>query len=89
MASGIFSISRSALLAHQQVLQTIGQNIANAETPGYSRQEAVLSANNPVRLSYGMVGTGVHVGAVIRKRDIMLDEGYRQASGQSGEAAGR
>lgn len=87
MASGLFSISRSALLAHQQVLQTIGQNIANAETPGYSRQEAVLSANNPVRLSYGMVGTGVHVGAIIRKRDIMLDEGYRQASGQSGEAA--
>jgi len=86
MASGLFSISRSALLAHQQVLQTIGQNIANAETPGYSRQEAVLSANNPVRMSYGMVGTGVHVGAIIRKRDIMLDEGYRQASGQSGEA---
>ena len=56
MASGLFSISRSALLAHQQVLQTIGQNIANAETPGYSRQEAVLSANAPVRMSYGMVG---------------------------------
>ena len=86
MPSGLLSISRSALLAHQQVLTTIGQNIANAETPGYSRQEAVLSANNPVRLSYGMVGTGVHVGTVIRKRDIMLDEGFRQASGQSGEA---
>ena len=86
MASGLFSISRSALLAHQQVLQTIGQNIANAETPGYSRQESVLSANNPNRMSYGMVGTGVSVTAIVRKREVMLDEGYRQASGQAAEA---
>ncbi|MEP6836176.1 MAG: flagellar hook-associated protein FlgK [Gemmatimonas sp.] len=86
MASGLFSISRSALLAHQQVLQTIGQNIANAETPGYSRQESVLSANTPVRMSYGMVGTGVSVTAIVRKREIFLDEGFRQASGQAGEA---
>ena len=89
MASGLFSISRSALLAHQQVLQTIGQNIANAETPGYSRQESVLSANNPNRMSYGMVGTGVSVTAIVRKREVMLDEGYRQASGQAAEAVRR
>ncbi|MEO7362832.1 MAG: flagellar hook-associated protein FlgK [Gemmatimonadaceae bacterium] len=86
MASGLFSISRSALIAHQQVMATIGQNIANAETPGYSRQEAVLSPNMPVRMSYGMVGTGVHVETIIRKRDVLLDEGFRQASGQAGEA---
>lgn len=86
MASGIFSIARSALLTHQQVLSTIGQNVANAETPGYSRQEAVLNANTPVRMSYGMVGTGVHVENIIRKRDVLLDEGFRQASGQAGEA---
>jgi flagellar hook-associated protein 1 FlgK len=87
MSSGIFSIARSALLAHQQSLSTIGQNIANAETPGYSRQEAVLIANTPVRMGYGMVGTGVNVESIIRKRDVLLDEGFRQASGQAGEAA--
>lgn len=86
MSSGIFSISRSALLTYQTALQTIGQNVANAETPGYSRQEAILSANTPVRMPYGMVGTGVHVSAIIRKRDVMLDEGFRQASSQAGEA---
>ena len=53
--SGLFSIARSALLTHQTALQTISHNIANAETPGYSRQEAVLAANTPVRLSYGNV----------------------------------
>ncbi|MBC8085703.1 MAG: flagellar hook-associated protein FlgK [Phycisphaerae bacterium] len=86
MASGLFGISRSALLTHQQVLQTVAHNIANADTPGYSRQEAVLSANQPTRMSYGMVGTGVHVQTIVRKRDILLDDGYRSASGQSGEA---
>ena len=86
MPSGLFGIARSALLTHQQVLQTVAHNIANAETPGYSRQEAVLSSNMPTRLSYGLVGTGVQVQTIVRKRDILLDEGFRSASGQSGEA---
>jgi len=86
MSTGLFSIARSALLTHQTALQTISQNIANAQTPGYSRQEAVLEANTPVRLSYGNVGTGVHVENIIRKRDILLDDGYRTAEGQAGEA---
>lgn len=86
MSTGLFSIARSALLTHQTALQTISQNIANAETPGYSRQEAVLVANTPVRMSYGNVGTGVHVETIIRKRDILLDDSYRAAEGQAGEA---
>lgn len=89
MASGLFSISRSALLAHQQTLQTIGHNIANAETPGYSRQEAVLNATTPTRMSYGMVGTGVRVETIVRKRDVLLDEGFRTASGKAGESTVR
>jgi flagellar hook-associated protein 1 FlgK len=89
MSYGLFGIARSALLTHQTALQTISQNIANAETPGYSRQEAVLSASTPVRLPNGIVGTGVQVDTIIRKRNIMLDDTYRSAAGQSGEAAMR
>ena len=86
MSTGLFSIARSALLTHQTALQTISQNIANAETPGYTRQEAVLVANTPVRMPYGNVGTGVRVETIIRKRDILLDESYRAAAGQAGDA---
>ncbi len=82
--SGLFSIARSALLAHQAALQTISQNIANAETPGYSRQEAVLAATPPVRLSFGNVGTGVRVDTIIRKRDILLDDSFRSANTLAG-----
>lgn len=80
MSSGLFSIARSALLTHQTALQTVSQNIANAETPGYSRQEVVRVANTPVRMSYGSVGTGVSIATIIRKRDILLDESFRSAS---------
>jgi len=86
MSSGLFNIARSALLTHQTALQTISHNIANAETPGYTRQEAVLATNTPVRLPNGTVGTGVHVETIIRKRDILLDENFRTASGQTGDA---
>jgi hypothetical protein len=86
MSIGLFSIARTALSAHQVALQTISHNIANAETPGYSRQEAVLSANTPVRMHYGNLGTGVNVETILRKRDILLDEGFRTANGSRGNA---
>ena len=89
MSAGIFSIARTALLTHQVSLQTISQNIANAETPGYSRQEAQLVANTPVRFPYGVLGTGVNVAAIIRHRDILLDDGYRSSSASLGNAETR
>ena len=86
MSSGLLSIARTALLTHQSALQTISQNIANAETPGYSRQEAVLAANTPVRMPYGNVGTGVNIATIVRKRDLLLDDSYRSASTLAGSA---
>lgn len=89
MTTGLFSIARSALVTHQTALQTIAHNIANAETPGYSRQEALLEANTPVRLSYGHVGTGVSVHTIIRKRDTLLDDSFRSSNGSLGSAESR
>ncbi|HEY0931396.1 MAG TPA: flagellar hook-associated protein FlgK [Gemmatimonas sp.] len=89
MGAGLFSIARSALLSHQTALQTISHNVANAETPGYSRQEVVLAANTPVRLSAGNVGTGVHVATIQRKRDLLLDDNYRSANVLAGNSTMR
>jgi flagellar hook-associated protein 1 FlgK len=89
MSTGLFTIARSALLSHQTALQTVSQNIANAQTPGYSRQEAVLQATTPVRFSYGSVGTGVSVTTIIRKRDVLLDDSFRSANTQAGDAGMR
>ena len=86
MSSGLLSIARTALLTHQSALQTISQNIANAETPGYSRQEALLVANTPVAMPYGSMGTGVHVETIIRKRDLLLDDSFRSANSLAAKA---
>ena len=85
MSSGLFSIANTALLTQQTVMQTISQNIANAQTPGYSRQETVLQQNEPERFAWGSVGTGVRVQTIIRRRAVVLDDAFRTAAGTAGE----
>ena len=58
-------IGKRALIAHQAALNTIGHNLANAATPGYTRQRAELS---PV-----LVQGGVEVSSIRRIRDRYLD----------------
>jgi len=64
--SGILNIGTGALLANQSALQTIGNNIANVNTPGYSRQSVVLQ-NRPGQFSgSGYYGNGVDILTVTR-----------------------
>ena len=59
--SSILNIAKSALSANQTAIQTISHNIANVDTPGYSRQEAVLEEAAPTPSSIGLMGNGVTV----------------------------
>lgn len=70
---GIFDISKLSLLANQQALQVVSQNLANANTPGYSRQEAVLETTEPVSLGKAQLGTGVQVAQVRRVINTFLE----------------
>jgi flagellar hook-associated protein 1 len=73
------------LLAQQRGLDVTAHNLANANTVGYSRQEAALVAADPLRLSSGalangagaLLGQGVEVEAYRRLRDTFLDVQYR------------
>ncbi|MBK6458372.1 MAG: flagellar hook-associated protein FlgK [Gemmatimonadetes bacterium] len=77
----ILSIARSAIASHQVAIQTVSQNIANAETEGYSRQRAELYTSYPQRFPFYTVGTGVEVKGVIRMRDELLDASFRREVG--------
>lgn len=66
MGNSIFSIGVSALNAAQAGLTTTGQNISNANTPGYSRQQIVQAANAPQATGAGFLGQGVQVTTVKR-----------------------
>jgi len=58
-----------AIRAQRQALHTIGHNIANVNTPGFSRQRAVLATTLP----QGSIGTGVKVETIQKIRDAVID----------------
>jgi flagellar hook-associated protein 1 FlgK len=81
----ILSIARTAIAAQQTAIQVISQNVANAETEGYSRQRAELVPGIPQRFGFGSLGTGVQVQNVVRLRNTLLDANYRtEASSAEG-----
>lgn len=79
----MLNAARSAISSHQVAMQAISQNIANAETPGYSRQRAELVPATPLRFPGYTIGNGVAVTDVVRLRDQFLDVAYRRDAGRS------
>jgi flagellar hook-associated protein 1 FlgK len=72
--------ARHALLAYQQALDVAGHNIANANTPGASRQVVRLATTPPYTdpalhnaIQAGQIGTGVEVTEIRRVRNAALD----------------
>lgn len=66
MASSILSIGQSGLVAAQVGLATTGHNIANAATPGYSRQVVVQGAAQAQNFGFGFMGQGAEISTVKR-----------------------
>lgn len=67
----LFGIGISALQAYQRALATTGHNVANANTPGYSRQRVLLSERPPQYTGAGFVGSGVQVASIERVFDAL------------------
>jgi flagellar hook-associated protein 1 len=83
----------SGLEAAQAAIDTTGQNIANANTPGYSRQRVDMTERNPLTIQTlssvtgagSQLGLGVDITTISRVRDQFLDSSYRnQNSNTSG-----
>jgi len=84
--AGILDISRTALFASQSALSVTSNNIANVNTPGYSRQDVVLNIANPASSTFGSVGRGVTVAGIRRNYDRFLQAqllGQGQSQGRS------
>ncbi|MHB1297446.1 MAG: flagellar hook-associated protein FlgK [Gemmatimonadaceae bacterium] len=85
----ILSTARSALLTHQAALEVSGHNIANAETPGYTRQELLLGTGPSRQSTDGVFGTGVRMVTVGRARDALLDQDVRAQLAPASSASTR
>lgn len=76
---GALRLGSNALRADQIAMQVVGQNIANANTPGYIREETILSPAPSIRVGNLVLGLGVQVDAVVQKIDRFLEERLRGA----------
>ncbi|HLO92804.1 MAG TPA: flagellar hook-associated protein FlgK, partial [Burkholderiaceae bacterium] len=70
--SALMSLGMRAMFANQAALQVIGQNIANANTPGYSRQSVQLTTPEGQYTGAGYFGKGVIVETVTRSYNAFL-----------------
>ncbi|WP_404330222.1 flagellar hook-associated protein FlgK [Mesobacillus maritimus] len=84
-------LGKRGLFAGQTGVTTAGNNMANANTKGYSRQQVQLT-NSPSlnvwtsgEVNPGQLGSGVSVESISRVRDRFLDRQYREQSATHGE----
>jgi flagellar hook-associated protein 1 FlgK len=80
-------IASNALDAFQHAINVTSTNVTNASTPGYARQQAVLSANRFD--SYTAVGGGVKYSGTVDSRDEYAERSVRQSVSREGEASQR
>ncbi len=85
MGIGIFGSGVSALNAAQIGLSTVEHNIANANTPGFNRQEIVQSARLPQETGAGFIGQGVEVSTVKRIYNEFLSTQVLQGQAQANQ----
>ena len=91
----LYATARRSLLANQAATNATGNNIANAQTPGYTRRSVDLRSLPPTRggiVFHGMAssGGGVGIAAFTRVRSQILDVAVRSGqagSGGAGESA--
>jgi flagellar hook-associated protein 1 FlgK len=67
--STILNIAQGALQANQVAMQVISHNMANVNTPGYTRQKAILEAQLAFSNDQIKLGLGVKVDSVIQQSD--------------------
>ena len=78
-----FGIGTSALNALQQAIKTTGQNIANVNTEGYSRQQVDFATRTPESQGGYYIGTGTEISAVSRAYDQFLQGDFQRRTSSS------
>ena len=75
----ILAIGSGAVNAYRQALSTTSNNIANVNTPGYSRRALSIGESFPVQEGVFSFGTGAQTEAVARAYDEFLERSLRDA----------
>lgn len=82
--STTLEIGKSGLKIYQVATEVVSENIANVNTPGYSRQRVILESAPPSTANGFPLGTGVKISTVERYYDALLQKQLVNASTTSG-----
>ncbi len=83
----VLSVAKEALMAHQLSIQVTGHNVANVDTPGYTRQSLSLKANPATPVGAGQLGGGVRGDEISRHYDKFMIERLAEQSSLLGNLA--
>lgn len=75
----------TALQAHQRAMDTTAHNLANASTPGYSRQRVDLTTEVPQSVKPGQLGRGVKIATIKRITDDFITARLRTVHTETGK----
>jgi len=76
--SSILNIMREAMMVQQKAMQVTSHNIANADTPGYTRQRVVFESNPVLFNNRLKLGLGVKVAEVVQAFDRFTTQSIQQ-----------
>jgi flagellar hook-associated protein 1 len=79
------SIALRSLQVEEGAISTTSNNVANVDTPGYSRQIPNIAETPPIELGQVTFGTGVQLQGVTSTRDSILDLRVNQETQQQGQ----
>jgi flagellar hook-associated protein 1 FlgK len=76
--SSVLNIMREAMMAQQKAMQVTGHNIANVDTPGYTRQNLVFESNSVFLSNQLKLGLGVKAAEVVQAFDRLTTQTIQQ-----------
>ncbi|MCD9045742.1 flagellar hook-associated protein FlgK [Luteimonas sp. MHLX1A] len=80
--ANILSTGTSALIAFQRALTTVSHNVANINTPGYSRQRVEFEARSPQYAGVGYIGRGSQISDIRRVADELANARLIDSGGE-------
>ncbi|MBM4165848.1 MAG: flagellar hook-associated protein FlgK [Ignavibacteria bacterium] len=83
----IIEIAKRGLYAQRLGMDIVGHNVANASTPGYSRQRVDFRTGEVLKTNQGLLGTGVISTNGGRIRNAFVDEHVRVSTGTFEDAS--
>jgi len=81
---GVLDVAGRGLLVAQQGINTTSNNIANVNTPGYSRQRQIVESSLPLKRPNGNLGTGAEQTSVERMADAFIQSQIVRQKASSG-----